>query len=111
LFAWDGEIWASGAGLERVDPMTARLVGPSIPFEPEHSPRSFVLGVGREVWFGAYPGGNGVRPDRIARLDAATGSIEYFIEEGGLDAVFAPESRTIWILEYDRGVTRVDLGG
>ena len=111
LFAWNGEIWASGAGLQRVDPMTARLVGPSIPFELKHSPRSFVLGFGREIWFGAYPGGNGGRPDRIARLDSATGSIEYFIEEGGLDAVLAPESRTIWILEYDRGVTRVDLGG
>jgi Tol biopolymer transport system component len=110
LFAWNDEIWASSAGLQRVDPVTARLVGEPIPFEPEHSPRSFVLGAGREVWFGAYPGGNGVRPDRIARLDALTGSIEYFIDEGGMDAVFAPETRTIWIIEYGRGITRVDLG-
>ena len=111
LFAWNDEIWASGASLQRVDPVTARIVGESIPFELEHSPRSFVLGAGREIWFGAYPGGNGGRPDHIARLDSATGSIEYFIEAGGLDAVLALETRTIWILEFDGSVTRVDLDG
>jgi len=109
LFAWNDEIWASGAALQRVDPTSARLVGDAIPFEPEHSPRSFVFGTGREVWFAAYPGGNGVRPDRVARLDATTGEIEYFIEAGGIDAVFAPETRAIWILEYGGSLTRVDM--
>jgi len=109
LFAWNDEIWASGAALQRVDPMTAQLVGGPIPFEPEHFPRSFVFGTGREVWFAAYPGGNGVRPDRVARMDATTGEIGYFIEAGGIDAVFAPETRTIWILEYGGSLTRVDI--
>jgi Tol biopolymer transport system component len=109
LFAWNDEIWASGATLQRVDPTTARLLGDGIPFEPYRSPRSFVLGMGREVWFGAYPGGNGARLDRLARLDATTGSIEYFIEAGGMDAVFAADTRTIWIMEYGGSVTRVDL--
>jgi hypothetical protein len=93
----------------RVDPTTARLVGPSLAFDDEHFPRSFVLAAGREIWFGAYPGGNGGRPDRVARLDSATGSIEYFIEAGGMDAVFAADTRTIWIMEYGGSVTRVDL--
>lgn len=109
LFVWNDEIWASAAGLQRVDPSTAQLVGESISFEPERFPRSFVLATGWEVWFGAYPGGNGVRPDRLARLDPATGVIEYFIEAGGTDAVFAPETRTIWILEFDGSLTRIDL--
>jgi Tol biopolymer transport system component len=109
LFVWNDEIWASGAGLQRVDPSTAQLVGEPVTFEPEHSPRSFVLGTEREVWFGAYPGGNGNRPDHLARLDPASGAIEYFIEAGGTDAVFAPETRTIWILEFDGSLTRVDL--
>jgi hypothetical protein len=109
LFAWNDEIWAAGEDLRRVDAATARFLGPSIAFEDEHSPRSFVVAVGREVWFGAYPGGNGNRPDRVARLDAATGVIEYFIEAGGMDAVFAPDTRTIWIMEYGGSITRVDL--
>lgn len=109
LFAWNDEIWGSGAALQRVDLTTARLIGEPIPFEPDHSPRSFVFGTGREVWFAAYPGGNGSRPDRVARLDVATGEIEYFIEAGGMDAVFAPETRTIWILEYGGSLTRVDI--
>lgn len=109
LFVWNGEIWASGADLRRVDAATARVMGDPIPFEPEHSPRSFVLGTERELWFGAYPGGDGNRADRVARLDPLTGAIEYFIEAGGTDAVFAPETRTIWILEFDGSLTRVDL--
>jgi len=109
LFAWDGEIWGSGAGLQRVDPSTALLVGDPIPFEPERFPRSFVLAHGREVWFGAYPGGNGNHSDRVARLDAATGAVEYFLEAGGTDAVFAPETGTIWILQFDGSLIRVDL--
>jgi len=109
LIEWNGEIWASGAGLQRVDPTTARIVGEPILFDPEHFPRSFVVAIGNEVWFGAYPGGNGVRPDRLARLDPATGSIEYYIEVGGTDAVFDPATTTIWILGFDGTLTRVDL--
>jgi hypothetical protein len=109
LFMWNDEIWASAATLQRVEPATATLVGEPILFEPEHSPRSFVLGTDREVWFGAYPGGDGNRPDHLARLDPATGAIEYFIEAGGTDAVFAPETRTIWVLEFDGSLTRIDL--
>jgi len=110
LFEWNGEMWASAGGdLLRVDPVTAQLVGEPISFEPEHFPRSFVFGTGREVWFGAYPGGDGNRPDRLARLDAVSGQIEYYLQVGGIDAVFAPETRTIWILEFDGSLTRVDL--
>jgi TolB protein len=111
LIEWNGEMWAYGAGLRRVDPTTARIVGEPISFDPEQPPRSFLIAVGNEVWFGAYPGGDGVRPDRLARMDGTTGTIEYFIETGGIDAVFAPETRTIWILEFEGAVTRVDLNG
>jgi hypothetical protein len=44
-------------------------------------------------------------------MDSTTGTIEYFIETGGIDAVFAPDTRTIWILEFEGTVTRVDLNG
>jgi hypothetical protein len=111
LIEWNGQIWASGASLQRVDPITARLIGEPVAFDLERFPRSFVLAIGNEVWFGAYPGGNGNRQDRVARLDPATGTIEYFIEAGGIDAAFAPDTRTIWILEYDGTLTRVDLNG
>jgi len=111
LIEWNGEMWASGAGLRRIDPTTARIVGEPILFDPEHFPRSFVVAIGNEVWFGAYPRGDGVRPDRLARLDPATDSIEYYMEVGGTDAVFAPATRTIWIMGFDGTLTRVDLNG
>jgi hypothetical protein len=63
LIEWNGQIWASGASLQRVDPITARLIGEPVAFDLERFPRSFVLAIGNEVWFGAYPGGNGI--DRI----------------------------------------------
>lgn len=110
LFAWNGEIWASaGGGLQRVDPITAQLFGEPIPFEPHRFPRSFLLATERELWFGAYPGGDGNRPDRLARLDPATGTIEYFTEAGGTDAVLDADGHTIWTLGFDGTLTRIDL--
>jgi hypothetical protein len=107
--AWQGSVWGSSFdGLYLVDPATARLVGEPIPYDEEHGPRSFVLPNGREVWFAAYPGSNGGPPDTLARLDSETGEIEYFeaVQIGGT-ATMDPD--TIWVLDYDGNVTRIDL--
>jgi hypothetical protein len=110
VFLWNGEVWASSDGLYRVDTATARLEGEPIPFDKERFPRSFILLNDHEVWFAAYPGGNGGGRDTLARLDPATGDIEYFNglgEIGGVDATMGPD--TIWVLDYHGNVTRIDL--
>jgi hypothetical protein len=103
-------MWASSIGLHRVDSDTARLEKEAIAFDQDRFPRSFLLVNDREVWYGAYPGGNGNRSDTVARLDAATGEIEYFDDLGpigGIDATMSDDA--IWVLDYDGNVTRIDL--
>jgi hypothetical protein len=111
LLEWEGTLWASTFdGFDEIDPGTARLVGEPIRFEEDRGPRSFVRLNGREVWFAAYPGGNGGRPDALARLDPATERIQYFDDIGpigGIDATMTKDS--IWMLDHDGKVTRIDL--
>jgi hypothetical protein len=106
---WNGGVWASTSGLYRVDPDTARLTGEPLAFDPDRFPRSFLLTSPREIWFAAYPGGDGGRDDTLARLDPATGAIEYFdgVDPGGIAATLGPDA--IWILSFDGSVTRIDL--
>jgi hypothetical protein len=107
--AWDGEIWASGLGLSRVDPETARLVGKPLAYDQGRFPRSFLLLGKTEFWFAAYPGGNGTGPDILARMNPATGQVEYFdgVDPSGIAATLGPD--TIWTLSFDGSVTRIDL--
>jgi DNA-binding beta-propeller fold protein YncE len=110
LFTWHGEVWASRSGLQRVDPSTARLIGdPIASYGESHAPRSFLLVDESEIWFGAYPGGNGNGPDTLARLNPATGEIEYFaaVKVAAVAAALGPD--TIWALGFDGAVTRIDL--
>jgi hypothetical protein len=107
--AWDGRIWVSTSRLSRVDPDTARLAGEPLPFDPGRFPRSFVLMGTREIWFAAYAGSDGGSGDTLARLDPATGAIQYFdeVDAGGIAATLGPDA--IWTLSFNGTVTRIDL--
>ena len=109
LLAWQGEVWASTSALSRVDPETAQLSGVPLAFHQGRFPRSFLLTGMREVWFAAYPGGDGGVGDTLARLDPATGEIEYFerVDPSGIAATLGPDA--IWTLSFDGTVTRIDL--
>jgi hypothetical protein len=109
LSAWQEEVWASTSGLYRVDPKTAQLAGEPLAFDPGRFPRSFLLAGMREIWFAAYPGGDGEGSDKLARLDPATGGIEYFegVDPGGIAATLGPDA--IWTLSFDGSVSRIDL--
>jgi hypothetical protein len=108
-FAWEGDVWAATYGISRVDPHTAKPVGEQVRFDEGRLPRSFLLANDTEIWFAAYPGGNGTSPDTLARLNPATGRIEYFegADPGGIAATLGPGA--IWILDFDGSVTRIDL--
>jgi streptogramin lyase len=78
---------------------------------PSYSPRSFALaGPDEAIWYAAYPGGNGVRPDTLARFDPTTGSIhEYDVHVGAIAATATEDS--IWMLNYEGSITRLALQG
>jgi hypothetical protein len=107
---WDGAIW--GLTSDRfvpIDPKTALPAGNGFAFEPDHSPRSFLVADETGIWYGAYPGGNGVRPDRLARMDPTTGDITDYMQltNGSIAASIIDGS--LWTLNYDGTVTRIDL--
>jgi hypothetical protein len=92
-----------------IDPKTALPAGDGFSFEPDHSPRSFLVADETGIWYGAYPGGNGVRPDRLARIDPTTGDITEYMQltRGSIAASILDGS--LWALNYDGTVTRIDL--
>lgn len=109
LQAWQGQVWGTtGSGLVPIDPSTALPTDEGYDFKPGHNPRSFLLPTETGIWYAAYPGGNGERPDRLSRIDPDTGLItEYPVVVGALAAVMDGDS--IWALSFDGTVTRIDL--
>jgi hypothetical protein len=109
-FVWEGEVWVSGAdGFERVDPSTALAIPPATPFADENSfPRGDPAVGSSGVWFGAYPGGNGGAQDTLSRFDTLAGRIDtYSLKVGWSAATVLGDS--IWAMNYDGSVTRIDL--
>jgi hypothetical protein len=107
---WHDELWMSGEAFVRIDPSTLQPVGESVAY-PTFGPRSFiVVGPDDAIWYAAYPGGNGVRPDTVARFDPTTDSIqEYDVHVGAIAATATEDS--IWMLSYDGSITRLALYG
>jgi Tol biopolymer transport system component len=107
---WRDELWAAGDAFARLDPMTLDPTGERTEY-PSYFPRSFVLvGPDEAIWYAAYPGGNGVRPDTLARFDPTTGSIhEYDVHVGAIAAAATEDS--IWMLQYGGSLTRLALHG
>ena len=110
LFVWDQQVWAStSTGFTQLDPSTASPTGSVVPFAGEDAfPRSSPAVDDSGVWYGAYPGGSGSRPDRLTRFDPASGTIETFELEVGWSAATTLEG-TLWALGWDGTVTRIDL--
>ncbi len=109
LVMWRGQVWASLAGgFVQLDPRTAQTIGAPMAFEEHRGPRGFLAAGESGIWYAAYPGGNGNRSDSLARLDPATGKIRYFMELPGANAAALTET-SIWVLNYDGSLTRVDI--
>lgn len=110
LVEWEGWAWGTTTNYELapIDPVTALPTAGEFAFEQSHGPRSFLLPSDTGIWYAAYPGGNGVRPDHLTRIDPTTGErTSYPLELGGIAAVMDGDS--IWILSFDGDVSRVDL--
>ncbi|HYY09008.1 MAG TPA: hypothetical protein VFA25_10445, partial [Actinomycetota bacterium] len=113
LIPWEGEILGefggpAGESFGPIDPSTALPTGDGFAFEPDHFPRGFLVPDETGFWYGAYPGGNGNRPDRLARMDPTSGEITDYMElHGGIAA--AVLNGSLWTLNYDGTVTRIDL--
>ena len=109
-FAWDGNVWvAGGEGFAEVDPATATAIPPVTSYAGEDGfPRGDVAVGASGVWFGAYPGGNGDAPDTLSRFDPAAGRIDIYPLKVGWSAATVLDG-TIWAMNFDGTVTRVDL--
>jgi hypothetical protein len=107
---WRDELWTAGEAFVRLDPVTLDPTAERVRY-PSYSPRSFALaGPDEAIWYAAYPGGNGVRPDTLARFDPTTGSIhEYDVHVGAIAATATEDS--IWMLNYEGSITRLALQG
>jgi hypothetical protein len=110
IFRWRDEIWSTvEGGFARIDSTTALPTGPIHPFTEEFAfPRSEPVVDTTGVWFGAYPGGNGNQPDHLSRFDPESGAIETFDLDVGWVAAAALDG-TIWALDFDGGLSRIDL--
>jgi hypothetical protein len=110
LKVWDGQVWAAfGGHFAPIDPHTTRSLGGGFAFEPNHEPRGFLVTDPSGIWFSAYPGADGDTPDRLTRIDPTTGKIAGYLslDHGPIDGAVLDGS--LWILNYDGTVTRVDL--
>lgn len=111
LAGWRDGAWvATSEGFWRVDPATSEESGTRFAFEPDHFPRSFLVADETGVWYAAYPGGDGVTPDRLTRIDPETGEVAGFMElaDGG-GFVAAVADGALWVLDQEGVLTRYDL--
>lgn len=100
----DGQFWAAtGRALEQLDPTTGQTVG-----DPAAVPNTgdvLAVGDGR-VWF-LDPNDRGV----LHGFDPATGAVEVNVDLGKASTpiAIATSSGSVWVLDYDGTLTRVDL--
>lgn len=112
LTAGHGHLWTSrltdqGSEVVRIDPETYEvlplevLTGATFGYYPFSAE-------GGGIWFrGGYEDARPV----IARLDPTTGSVGHVLQldSTAIDAALDPETMTIWVADYERWVTRIDL--
>lgn len=113
VVAWRGEVWAgAGAGFARFDAATGELIDRSSDLDPAR------LSLGRMsleaddtgIWFLGYNGVAGEGPNRLARFDPETDTvIELVALEEGNPVAMAVGPDSVWILNYEGTLTRVDL--
>jgi hypothetical protein len=106
--AEDGVVWA-GAGREpvRVDPRTTKPRGPAIPVNRAIHYASLVAAEGG-LWF-VGSGSSGEGSATIARLNLAAGRVDVSFDPPESPIALAAAPGSIWVLNYEGSVTRVDL--
>jgi streptogramin lyase len=111
LLTWNGRIWSTiGERFAPLDPATLKPAVQGFAFEAEHFPRGFLVPDDTGIWYAAYPGGDGNRPDRLTRMDPATGEVSSYpltLDHGPIAATILDGS--LFALNFDGSVTRIDL--
>jgi hypothetical protein len=110
MFVVDGRIWISSAGsFAPLDPLTARVLSSGVPFPVSAGPRSDPVVAPSGVWYGAYPGGNGSRPDTLTWMHPSTGQVRSFDIPVGWSVAAALDG-SLWAMGWDGTLTRISLG-
>lgn len=110
MFVVDGKIWtSSSSSFAPLDPRTARAQGSGVPFDASAFPRSDPVVAPSGVWYGAYPGGNGSRPDALTWMDPTTAQARSF--DISVDwSVAASLDDSLWAMGWDGSLTKISLG-
>lgn len=111
-----GVIWTTAAtggraGLARIDPETAQFVGDPIPVASAIGGLGLIAGDPGGIWFEGYDDSVDGYAGSIERYNPATGEIDASVptlEGVPLQMAVAPGS--LWIVNGDGTVTRIDLG-
>ncbi|MEX1045981.1 MAG: hypothetical protein WD757_05835 [Actinomycetota bacterium] len=108
IVAVGNEIWAIlGNRLAPLESRTGSPSGEGFPFDADHGPRGFLVAVDRGFYYGAYPGRDGNRADRLTRMDAMSGDITVYGKSSGSAAAVLDDS--IWTVDFGGTVRRIEL--
>src|SRR3989442_13038962 len=75
--------------------------------EGEHATQMVAGGGG--VWFSGYDPAHANVPDVIHRFDSSSGMVDVSIEDTHGPSAMALGPRSLWIMNYDCSINRVDL--
>jgi hypothetical protein len=110
---WRGELWfASDRGFSRFDPASNTVTGGGLALDPSRYALccGFVEADDRGIWFLGYDGVQGERPVRLILFDPAVDAVTELVTLGDENPVaMAISSDSVWILNYEGTLTKVDL--
>ena len=113
--AWQDEVWAWADGrFTRFDTSTGEVIDRSSELDPKRlSPRGVGLETDdRAIWFLGYNGLEGGDPVRLAAFDPAAEEVtELATLRNGNPVAMAIAPDSVWILNYEGTLTKVDLSG
>jgi hypothetical protein len=111
---WRDELWASlGDAFVRFDTATGKVIEHSSKLDPTRLSRgglSLEAADERGIWFLGYNGIEGTGPNRLVRFEPATDAVTELVtlnEGNPIAMAIAPNS--VWILNHEGKLTRVDL--
>jgi hypothetical protein len=110
---WGNQVWiTSGRDFARFDPPSATVISGGADLDPERFALccGFVEADDRAIWFLGFNGVDGGGPVRLAAFDPASGDVsELAIVPEGNPVAMAVAPDSVWILNYEGTLTRVDL--
>ena len=110
---WRGELWfASDRGFSRFDPASNTVMGGRQALDPSRYALccGFVEADDRGIWFLAHDGIQGEGPVRVTLFDPAIDAVTELVTLGDENPVaMAIASDSVWILNYEGTLTKVDL--